>query len=171
MGNIVNERRSRRFVTLGAAMLASLGAAGLERAGAEDFFAGKVITLVCGYPPGGGVDAGARLIAQHLPRFVPGNPAIMVQNMPGAGGLVAANYLYAKAERNGLTIGLPGRDWVLHPTLQLPGAMFDALKFSYIGSTGPSNSFGWIRADLNISSLEQLKASTSKVVIGALTPN
>src|SRR3979409_95304 len=117
-------------------------------AGAEDFYAGKPLTIICGYPPGGGVDAGARLIARHLPRFIPGNPAVVVQNMPGAGGLLAANHLYAKAERSGLTVGLPGRDWTLTPTLQQPGGLFDAVKFSYIGSTGPSNNFGWVRADL-----------------------
>src|SRR3954454_995540 len=160
---------------LGRSFLSCVGALALACAAtaalADDFFAGKTLTIVCGYPPGGGVDAGARLIAQHLAKFIPGAPSIVVQNMPGAGGLVAANYLYAKAERSGLTVGLPGRDWVLHPTLQVAGGMFDALKYSYIGSTGPSNSFGWIRADLGIASLDRLKASADKVIIGALTPN
>jgi tripartite-type tricarboxylate transporter receptor subunit TctC len=161
----------RRTFTLGAVALASLGAVGLQPASGQDFFAGRTITIICGYPPGGGVDAGARLIAQHLPKFIPGAPGIIVQNMPGAGGLTAANHLYAKAERSGLVLGLPGRDWVLHPTLQLAGGQFDALKYSYIGSTGASNSFGWIAKDLRISSLGELKASPRKVVIGALTPN
>jgi len=138
---------------------------------AEDFFAGKTITIICGYPPGGGVDAGARLIAQHLPKFIPGAPGIIVQSMPGAGGLLAANHLYAKAERTGLVFGLPGRDWVLHPTLQLPGGQFDALKYSYVGSTGAANSFGWIAKDLRIASLAELRTSPRRVVIGALTPN
>lgn len=91
--------------------------------------------------------------------------------MPGAGGLVAANHLYAKAERTGLVVGVPGRDWVLHPTLQLSGGMFDALKYSYIGSTGPANSFGWIARDLGIASVGELKSSPRRIVIGALTPN
>ena len=73
--------------------------------------------------------------------------------MPGAGGLLAANHLYAKADRDGLTIGLPGRDWVLYPTLKLPGGQFDALKYTYVGSTGSSNNFGWVRADLGIASV------------------
>src|SRR5262249_11659799 len=149
----------RQVLTGGAAALASFRASGLPPAQAADFCAGKHITIVCGYPPGGGVDAGARLIAQHLPRFIPGAPGIIVQSMPGAGGLVAANYLYAKAERRGLVLGLPGRDWLLHPTLQLPGGMFEAMKYSFIGSTGASNYFGWIRADLAISSIGALKAS------------
>jgi tripartite-type tricarboxylate transporter receptor subunit TctC len=138
---------------------------------AEDFFAGKTVSIICGFPPGGGVDAGARLMARHLPRFVPGSPNVIVQNMQGAGGLGAANHLYARAERTGLVLGLPGRDWVLHPTLQLQGAQFDALKFNYIGSTGPGNNYGWIRADLGIKSIAALKASKDKVIFGALTPN
>jgi len=166
MGRIAQRRR---LVTLGAAALLLCGAA--QSAGAEDYFAGKTISIICGFPPGGGVDAGARLIARHLPRFIPGTPNVIVQNMQGAGGLGAANHLYARAERNGLVLGLPGRDWVLHGALQLAGAQFDALKFNYIGSTGPGNNYGWIRADLGIRSMAELKASKQRIVFGALTPN
>ena len=162
----------RRLLLMAAAACAVLAAGPMARqAAAQDFYAGKTLTIICGYPPGGGVDAGARLIGRHLPRFIPGGPGVVVQNMPGAGGLLAANHLYAKADRDGLTIGLPGRDWVLNPTLQLPGGLFDALKFSYVGSTGPSNNFGWVRADLGIASAAAWKAGARKVVIGALTTN
>jgi tripartite-type tricarboxylate transporter receptor subunit TctC len=89
--------------------------------------------------------------------------------MPGASGLIAANHLYAKAERSGLTLGMPGRDWVMYSALQLSAAQFDALKYSYIGSTGAVNNCGWVRADLGIKSVKELKASPRKVVIGALT--
>jgi hypothetical protein len=140
-------------------------------AAADDFFAGKTVAIICGFPPGGGVDAGARLIARHLPRFIPGTPNVIVQNMQGAGGLGAANHLYARGERTGLVLGLPGRDWVLHAALQLQGAQFDALKFNYIGSTGPGNNFGWIKADLGIRSMAALKARGERIVFGALTPN
>jgi tripartite-type tricarboxylate transporter receptor subunit TctC len=158
----------RDLLRLGTAVL-GLSVSGIQAAAADDFFAGRTIAIICGYPPGGGVDAGARLIAFHLPKFISGNPNVIVQNMPGAGGLVAANYLYHKAEPTGLVIGLPGRDWVLHPTLKLPGASFEALKYSYIGSTGAYNTFGWIRVDAGVSSLDELKKS--KIIFGALTPN
>src|SRR5262245_54055585 len=156
---------------LAAAIAAILVCGGAQSGGAEDYFAGKTVSIVCGFPPGGGVDAGARLIARHLPRFIPGTPNVIVQNMQGAGGLGAANHLYARAERNGLVLGLPGRDWVLHGALQLAGAQFDALKFNYIGSTGPGNNYGWIRADLGIRSIADVKASKQRIVFGALTPN
>jgi len=156
-----------RVLTLAAAAIVISA----PQAVAEDYFAGKTVAIICGFPPGGGVDAGARLIARHLPRFIPGTPNVIVQNMQGAGGLGAANHLYARAERSGLVLGVPGRDWVLHPALQLQGAQFDALKFNYIGSTGPGNNFGWIKADLGIRSMAALKGSREKIVFGALTPN
>jgi hypothetical protein len=156
---------------LAAAIAAILICGGAQHAIAEDYFAGKTVAIICGFPPGGGVDAGARLIARHLPRFIPGTPNVIVQNMQGAGGLGAANHLYARAERTGLVLGLPGRDWVLHPALQLQGAQFDALKFNYIGSTGPGNNFAWIRADLGVRSMAALKARRDRIVFGALTPN
>ena len=139
-------------------------------AAAQDFYAGKTVTIVVGFPPGGGVDAGARLLQRHLGKFIPGNPSIVIQNMPGASGLVAANHLYARAERDGLMLGLPGRDWVMYSALQLSAAKFDSLKFNFIGSTGAVNNYGWVRADLGIRSLAQLKTHASKVVIGALSP-
>lgn len=140
------------------------------QAAAADFYAGKTVTIIIGFPPGGGVDAGARLLQRHLGKFIPGNPSIVVQHMPGASGLIAANHLYAKAERSGLTLGLPGRDWVMYSALQLSAAQFDALKYSFIGSTGAVNNYGWVRADLGIKSVAELKASPRKIVIGALSP-
>src|SRR5262245_35218176 len=154
-----------------AAIAATLICGGAQNAAAEDYFGGKTVSIICGFPPGGGVDAGARLIARHLPRFIPGTPNVIVQNMQGAGGLGAANHLYARAERSGLILGLPGRDWVLHGALQLAGAQFDDMKFNYICSTGPGNNYGWIRADLGIKSLADLKGYKQKIVFGALTPN
>src|SRR6267142_649 len=72
----------------------------------EDFYRGKRLTLTVGYGPGGGYDVFARLLARHLGRFVPGNPQIIVQNMPGAGSLIAANYLYAVSPKDGTAFGL-----------------------------------------------------------------
>src|SRR6185312_5842412 len=90
---------------LGLASLALLVAAA---AGAQDFYAGKSLTIIVGYAPGGGVDTGARLIARHIGGFIPGRPGVVVQNMPGAAGLVAANHIYAIAQSDGLTLAVPG---------------------------------------------------------------
>lgn len=72
---------------------------------ADDFYAGKTIDLIVGNAPGGGFDIYARTIAQHLTRHIPGNPTVVVKNMPGAGGARAGHYVSAVAPKDGLTIG------------------------------------------------------------------
>jgi tripartite-type tricarboxylate transporter receptor subunit TctC len=99
-----------------------------------DFYAGKRINLVMGSDVGGGYDALARLTARHLGHFIPGNPAVIVQAMPGGSGLIAANYLYNIAEKDGTELGLVMRN-VLTAALTNPeSARFDIAKFNWIGS-------------------------------------
>lgn len=169
MRQFASKPLTRRRFLVSATSAAVVGAG--SRADAAGEFAGKTITLVVGFPPGGGVDTGARLMARHLPRFIEGHPNIVVQNMPGAGGVVAANYLYTKAPRDGLTVGVPGRDWPLVPVLFQKGARYEALDFDYIGSTGEVNTFVWLRKSLGIDTPAQLKASKKEVVFGGLTPS
>jgi tripartite-type tricarboxylate transporter receptor subunit TctC len=114
---------------LGLAMLDAASAA------ATDFYAGRQLDLIVGSGPGGGYDTYARLLARHLPRYLPGNPAIVVQNMPGAGGLRAANYLYNVAPKDGTAIGTFGHDLVLVGLLgRNASVQFDSRKFSWLGS-------------------------------------
>src|ERR1700687_6224954 len=97
-----------------AALLASLVLATPTRADpVADFYKSRTITLLVGYGVGGGYDLFARLMARHLGRHIPGNPTVVVQNMPGAGSLRATNYLYAVAARDGATIGSFARDMPL----------------------------------------------------------
>ena len=79
---------------------------GLRNATGEDFYKGKTIHFIVGAPAGGGYDTYTRAIARHLGKHIPGNPSMVVDNMDGAGSLIAANYVYNKAERDGLTIGV-----------------------------------------------------------------
>ena len=104
-----------------------------------DFYAGKQISLLIGTTAGGGYDAYGRLVARHIGRHLPGNPAVVAKNMPGAGGLASANYLYNRAPKDGTEIlivqnGLPFER--LFQTLSPEGknALFDATKFGWIGS-------------------------------------
>src|SRR3977135_4288427 len=102
----------------------------------EEFYRGKRLTLTVGYGPGGGYDVFARLLARHMGRFLPGNPSIIVQNMPGAGSLIAANYLYSVAPKDGSAFGLMARDM---PLLGLMGhndkVQFDPRRFVWLGSS------------------------------------
>ena len=100
-----------------------------------DFYRGKQVNLIVGYGPGGGYDTYARLLARHFGRFIPGNPNVIVQNMPGAGSLRAVNYLYNIAPKDGTTIGTFARNM---PLIGLLGgnanAQFDARRFTWLGS-------------------------------------
>ena len=110
------------------ALLPSLATA----APAEDFYKGRTVFVIIGYSPGGGYDLYARLVAQHLGKHIPGNPAVVPQNMPGAGSLKAANYLYTAAPKDGTYIGTFARAM---GNAQLTGmATFDARRFAWIGS-------------------------------------
>src|SRR6184192_1705281 len=86
------------------AVICALGLAPLA-ASAQPNFAGKTVTIVVGYKPGGGYDATARLLARRLPDHLPGKPTVIVQNMPGGNSIIAANHMYNVARPDGLTIG------------------------------------------------------------------
>src|SRR5579863_1847630 len=97
-------------------------------------FAGKTVTMFIGFGPGGGYDLWARVIARHLGKHLPGNPAVVPQNLEGAGSYRAANFIYNVAPKDGTTIGAISRDAVLGPLTGASGAQFDATKFSWLGT-------------------------------------
>jgi hypothetical protein len=121
-----------------------------------------------GYAPGGGVDTTARVVARHLVRFIPGQPGVVVQNMEGAAGVVAASYLDRRAAADGLTIGMPGRSWFMEGLLKNPGITFDPQKFTYIGSPGAVSSSVYVRASTGIATFDGLKSSKRALIFGAL---
>jgi tripartite-type tricarboxylate transporter receptor subunit TctC len=98
------------------------------------FYKGKTIDLYVGYSAGGGYDVYARALARHMGRFIPGNPTIVPKNMPGAGSLVLANWLYNVAPKDGSAFGMIGRGTAFDPLLGSTKAQFDAAKFNWIGS-------------------------------------
>ena len=102
------------------------------QAPAETFYQGKTITISVGFPPGGGFDLYARLVARHLANFIPGRPSVVVQNVPGAGSLTLANQLYANAPRDGTQIGTIEPGVPLDALYAGKGVRFDPLKFSWI---------------------------------------
>ena len=103
-------------------------------ANAQDFFRGKQIAIVVGNAAGGGYDAYARLLQRHIGRYIPGSPDIVVRNMPGAGGLVLANWLYNEAAKDGTVIGLSSRNSPLEPLLGNPAARFRTERFIWLGT-------------------------------------
>ena len=100
----------------------------------QDFFKDKTVTLILGSPPGGGYDNYARPFVRHLGRHIPGNPNVILQNMPGAGGIRAANYLYNVAPKDGLFIGLFSAASLFQPLFGSNETRFDTPKFGWIGN-------------------------------------
>ncbi|HXV82637.1 MAG TPA: hypothetical protein VEG60_22465 [Candidatus Binatia bacterium] len=96
------------------------------------FYRGKVVRMIVGFPPGGGADAYTRLIAGHLGRFIPGNPTLAVNNMPGAGSMIAGNYVFNKGAKDGTEIGMLNGAVILEQLFQNPGVRFDMAKFRYL---------------------------------------
>jgi tripartite-type tricarboxylate transporter receptor subunit TctC len=126
-----------------------------------DFYKGRTITLVVGYGPSGGYDLFARMTARHLGRFIPGNPSIVVQNMPGAGSLRATNWLYAVAPRDGTVVATFARDMPLLATLGINrAAAFDPRKFTWLGSASDFSHDAYllmVRPEVPIQSIEDAR--------------
>ena len=101
---------------------------------AEDFYRGKTLTIDVGFGPGGGYDLWARTIARHIAQHIPGTPAVVVQNMPGAGSLTALSRLYTTAPKDGTVLAAVARAAVLGPLVGAPGARFEPQRMSWIGT-------------------------------------
>jgi tripartite-type tricarboxylate transporter receptor subunit TctC len=127
--------RSRSALSAAAIMAAALSLAGhpSRAESVEDFYKGKSITITVGYTPGGSYDYYARVFAEHMGKYIPGAPTIIVRNQPGAGSLVAANYLFNVAPKDGTALGVVTQTVMLEGPLGTPGVKFDATQFSYIG--------------------------------------
>jgi tripartite-type tricarboxylate transporter receptor subunit TctC len=107
---------------------------------AAAFYQGKQVTVVVGYPPGGGYDVYARLLVRHMGRNIPGQPSMVPNNMPGAGSMIAANYLYNRAPKDGTVFGMFAGGMALAPLLGDTKALFDSRKLSWLGSMNEETS-------------------------------
>ena len=137
----------------------------------QEMFAGKSITIYVGYTAGGSYDRYGRLVSRHLGAHLPGRPTVVVQNMPGAGSLVAANYIYNLAPRDGTTFGLIARNLPLIGLLgQNPNVRFDPRKFTWLGSSSDYSDDAYVlivRKDAPVSSIEEaLRPDGPPLVLG-----
>ena len=122
-----------------ATALMSLALVGATRADpVEDFYRGKTLTVLVGVGAGGEYDFQTRLVARHIGRHIPGNPATVAQNMVGATGLLMANHLYNLAPKDGTVIGLIQNGLPSFQAMGIPGVNFNAAKFNWIGSISPT---------------------------------
>src|SRR5919198_2211282 len=117
-------------------------------------YAGKTLTIIVGYKPGGGYDATARLLARHLPKHIPGKPTVIVQNMPGGNSIIAANQVYNVSKPDGVTIGTFNRNLPIAQLTRVQGVKFDITKFQWIGSAANESTILAIRSDLPYKTFE-----------------
>jgi tripartite-type tricarboxylate transporter receptor subunit TctC len=163
-------RELRRMVRYG--LIAAILASGTGMAAAqsvEEFYRGKMLNMIVFTSPGGANDAMARLISQHIGRHIPGRPNISVQNMSGAGGLRAANYLYKVAPRDGTVLGTINRPTAFAPLEGVKEAEFDPLKYNWLGSAAKDILIGVTWHTSPVKTLRD--AQTTEVTIGADGPS
>ncbi len=134
----------------------------------DSFFKGKTIRIIVGLSPGGGYDTYSRLVARHLGKHLAGNPTVIVENMPGAASLIAANHLYKVARADGLTIGHFLGGLFMQQLLEKPGIEFDARKFEYIGVPAQDHFVLALSRAAGVTSAEQWMASKRIVKIGGV---
>jgi tripartite-type tricarboxylate transporter receptor subunit TctC len=136
----------------------------------HEFYKGKTIRIIVGFAAGGGFDTYARAIARHMGRHIPGNPSIIVENMTGAGSLIAANHVYRVAKPDGLTIGHFIGGLYMQQIFGKPGVEFDARKFEYVGVPVKDNPTCAFTRASGITSMEKWLAATTPVKVGAVAP-
>jgi tripartite-type tricarboxylate transporter receptor subunit TctC len=124
---------------------AALGVPGSARAQTKSFYEGKTVKVVVG--PSGGYDIWARMLARYMPKYIAGNPSFVVQAMPGAGSVIATNFVYNIAKPDGLTVGMPTQQIYMGEFVGSPEVKFQMRKFLWIGSPDRNPSILYMRAD------------------------
>lgn len=120
-------------------------------------FTGKTVTVYVSNPPGGGYDFYARLVARHIGRHIPGNPRVVVSNMPGAQGLTGANYLYNAAPKDGTALGLLTEEIATDQVLGTPGIQYDAQRFNWIGRITPMYGLAYVWHTVPVKTIETMR--------------
>jgi tripartite-type tricarboxylate transporter receptor subunit TctC len=150
--------------------IAALFAVGLATPGAQaqsspELFTGRTINLLVGFGPGGANDVWARVIARHMPKFLPGNPTMVAQNFPGAGGLRLMNEIYNVSPKDGTVLGLINRGLPFEPLLGGANVRFDPLKMNWIGSPDRDITVCASRKDAQVQTMQDL--FSKPLVVGA----
>jgi tripartite-type tricarboxylate transporter receptor subunit TctC len=140
-------------------------AAPVSAASVEDFYKGKTIRIVVGYGPGGATDTNARLLQKVLPKHIPGNPNIVVENKPGGGSMLAANTVYAAEPADGTVIAAFASDLALQQAMGASGVRFDAAKYQWIGSAFDTSAMCAVRLDSGVTRLEDAIGERGKEVV------
>lgn len=137
---------------------------------ADEFYRGKVIRIVVGFSAGGGFDTFARTVARYMGKYISGNPSIIVDNMPGAGSLIAVNHIYRVARPDGLTIGAFNGNQILGQLVGAQGTNFDARKMEWVGAPGYNHDLCVLHQRTGIANAEQWLASKTPLKLAGSAP-
>lgn len=135
-----------------------------------EFYRGNTIRIVVGFSPGGGYDTQARLIAGYLGQYIPGNPTVLVQNLPGAGSALAANQIYVTFPLDGTYIGYSNGRILSAQVLGAPGSVFETSELEFIGQMSSEQSACFVRTDRGITSLKDIIGAGRPLFFGGLGP-
>jgi tripartite-type tricarboxylate transporter receptor subunit TctC len=139
-------------------------------AASDEFYRGKVIRIIVGFSAGGGFDTYARSLSRYMGKYIPGNPSIIVENMPGAGSLIAANHIFHAAKPDGLTIGAFNGNQILAQLIGGQGINFDARKMEWMGAPGYNHDLCVLNKTTGIANAEQWLASKTPLKLGGSAP-
>jgi tripartite-type tricarboxylate transporter receptor subunit TctC len=156
----------RKWVLFVVGLFSLAGAQAASAQTPEEFYRGKQVRFVVGTAAGQEYDLWARMIARHLRRHIPGSPTIIVENMPGAGHVIAANFLFDVAARDGSVIGMVSRNIPDAAVMKLPGVRFDPRKFNWIGSPEQGHRVLIVSSNSGFSKAEEL--FERELIIGAV---
>jgi tripartite-type tricarboxylate transporter receptor subunit TctC len=154
-------RKCRCSLVVCAPLVLITSLASVRAAPIDEFYKGKTVSLIVGGSAGGGYDTLGRSIAHYIGRHIPGNPSVVVQDMPGAGGLVAMDYLFRNAERDGTVIALVENGPPLAPLFGVKEARYDATKFNWLGTPSVETAVTLLWHTVPVNSLADLKSRTT----------
>jgi tripartite-type tricarboxylate transporter receptor subunit TctC len=138
--------------------------------GQEPFYNGKTVRIIVGFSPGGGYDALARMLSRHMPKYIPGRPTIIVENMTGAASLLAANHVFNVAKPDGLTFGHFSGGFAYSQVLGQPGVEFDVRKFVFVGAAARDESAVALTKASGITNMDRWFAAKTPVKLGTTGP-
>jgi tripartite-type tricarboxylate transporter receptor subunit TctC len=150
-----------------AAFLIALLAAPLR---AQDFYKDKTVTFIVGYSPGGTYDQYTRLIARHISKYLPGSPTTVVENMPGAGGIIAANHLYNRTKPDGLTVAAWASPLILQHVMGNEATKFDGRKVGWLGIPAPYDTACHFSQESGIKTVDDWFATKRPIKISSIGP-
>jgi tripartite-type tricarboxylate transporter receptor subunit TctC len=138
----------------------------------SDFYSHKTLTLIAGFPPGGGYDTYVRVLARHYGRFIPGSPSVVPSNMPGAGSMNAANHIYNDEPADGSVLGMFASSVIMEPLLGNQAARFEPTKFSWIGSMSQDVAYCgvWQTPGAAVSFVDMLRPDGKETIFGGGAP-